>query len=350
MSTSTSHPVPAETRATMRAVGSRGPRPADDPESLIDFETLVPEPGEHDIRVRVEAVSANPVDTKRRSAATPEGDEPVVFGYDASGIVDAVGGAVTLFQPGDEVYYAGSVVRSGTNADFHLVDERIAAKKPASLSHAEAAALPLTTLTAWESLFDKLGATAETEGDLLIVGAAGGVGSMLIQLATQLTRLRVIATASRPETTEWVRSLGAHEVVDHHGDLAAQVRELAPDGVRFVFSPSTPGRLATYSELLATYGELVVIDGTGPDDDINVLKPKAQSLHWESMFTRSTFDAPDLVRQHEILARVAELVDAGTLRTTLTETVTGIDAATLRAAHTRLESGSTIGKLVLVRR
>lgn len=331
----------------MRVIGSHGPLPIDDPASLVDLELPDPTPGERDLLVRIEAVSVNPVDTKRRKSVRPEGGDAAVFGYDASGVVEAVGSAVTLFAPGDEVFYAGSSIRPGTNAELHLVDERLVGRKPRTLDHAEAAALPLTALTAWESLFEKLHLTAETEGDLLVVAGAGGVGSIAIQMAAKLTRLRVIATASRPETIDWVRELGAHEVVDHSGDVAAQLAELSPGGVRYVLSPHTPGRLPLYAEIMAPRGELVVIDEV--TDDVSVFKPKSISLHWELMFTRSMFETEDMPRQGEILGRVSELVDAGELRTTLTESLSGLTAVNLREAHRRLESGRTIGKVVVTR-
>jgi NADPH:quinone reductase len=334
--------TPRSPRMTkVHAIASNGPLPIEDPASLIDIELDLPEPGPHDLRVRIEAVSVNPVDVRRRKSTT---NVPAVFGYDASGVVEEVGSEVSLFSVGDEVFYAGTDIRQGTNADEHLVDERLVGRKPTTLNHAEAAALPLTSLTAWEAL---LKLSADSDGDLLILGAAGGVGSIMIQLAAKLTRLRVIATASRPETAEWVRSLGADEVVDHSGNLRTQIADVAPGGVSYLFSPQSVGRLPLFVDILAPFGEMVLIDDD-PGDTISLLKPKALSLHWELMFTRSRLTPPD-ARQHQILNRVANLIDDGVLRTTLTETLTGLDAEHLRSAHAKIETGRTIGKIVIQR-
>lgn len=322
----------------MRAVGYRRNLPISDPASLLDVELPIPEPGPHDLRVRVEAVSVNPVDVKVRAGSDP-GGEVKVLGYDAAGVVDQVGAAVTLFQPGDEVWYAGSIARPGTNAQFHLVDERIVGRKPVSLDFAAAAALPLTTLTAWESLFDRLRLTQSSTGRLLVLGAAGGVGSILVQLARRLTGVTVIGTASRPESREWVTSLGAHEVIDHHAGLAAA------DPVDWIFSPHSAGRIETFAQLLRPYGEVVAIDE--PDGlDLLPLKSKSITWHWELMFTRALYD-PASTAQHDILTEVAGLVDKGVLRSTMTDRVDGVTAANLRAAHAAQERGSVIGKTVL---
>jgi zinc-binding alcohol dehydrogenase family protein len=329
----------------MRAVGYRKNLPIDDPQSLVDLELPVPEPGPHDLLVQVEAVSVNPVDVKVRTGTDP-GGEPKVLGYDAAGTVLAVGSAVTLFRVGDEVYYAGSIARSGTNAQFHLVDERITGPKPSSLTFAEAAALPLTTLTAWESLFDRLRMDSKSTGTLLVLGAAGGVGSVLIQLARQLTRVTVIATASRPESRSWVTELGAQHVVNHHDGLVEAVRELAPTGVDFVFTPHSAGMMDTFAAVTRPYGEIVAIDDpTGLD--LAPLKSKSIAWHWELMFTRALYD-PDSPAQHNLLASAAELYDKGVLRTTLTTQIEGINAANLRRAHAAIEGSSSIGKTVLV--
>ncbi|MEV4351983.1 zinc-binding alcohol dehydrogenase family protein [Actinoplanes sp. NPDC049596] len=317
---------------TMRAVGSRD-------NALEDLTLPVPEPGEHDLRVRVEAVSVNPVDVKLR-----RGGAERVLGFDAAGVVDRVGAAVTLFRPGDQVWYAGSIARPGTDAEFHLVDERIVGPKPETLDFAEAAALPLTVLTAWEALFDRLRLTSASTGSILVLGAAGGVGSVLVQLARQLTGLEVIGTASRPESRQYVLDRGAHRVVDHHGDLRAAL----PDGVDYVFSPHSAGMIETFAEIVHPYGAVVAIDE--PDGlDLLPLKSKSIAWHWELMFTRSLYD-PTSRAQHDILRQVAELVDKGVLHTTLTERIEGIDAAGLRRAHEIVESGSAIGKAVVVRR
>jgi zinc-binding alcohol dehydrogenase family protein len=329
---------------TMRAVAYRTSLPISDPASLEDVELPVPAPGPRDLLVRVEAVSVNPVDTKVRKGNDP-GGLPKVLGYDAAGVVTAVGSDVTLFAVGDEVYYAGSIDRPGTNAQFHVVDERIAGHKPRTLGFAEAAALPLTTITAWETLFDRFRLGADSTGTLLALAAAGGVGSMVLQLARSLTGLTVIGTASRPESRQWARDFGAHEVVDHH-DLVANVRGVAPDGVDYVFSPNTRDMIEPFAELLRPGGEITAIDE--PEGlELLPLKPKSITFHWELMFTRPLHETDDMIAQHDLLERVAELVDAGTIRTTLSTELGPIEAATLRRAHEMLESGHTVGKVVV---
>ncbi|PXW25366.1 zinc-binding alcohol dehydrogenase family protein [Paraburkholderia caballeronis] len=320
---------------------------ADNPQSLFETQLPKPEPGPRDLLVKIRAIAVNPVDTKVR-AGSPT-DKPRVLGWDAVGTVEAVGADVSMFKPGDDVFYAGSIARPGAYAEYGLVDERIAGRKPSSLSDADAAALPLTSLTAWELLFDRLGVTeGGGAGDaLLIVGAAGGVGSMLTQLASQLTKLRVIGTASRPETRAWVEALGAHDVIDHSRPLLEGLRALGVPSVRYVASlTQTDSHYPQIVEALAPQGRLGVIDD--PDTlDAVPLKRKAVSLHWELMFTRSLFETPDMIRQHEILERVAALIDAGTLRTTTGEHFGRIDADNLRRAHALIESGRSRGKIVL---
>jgi zinc-binding alcohol dehydrogenase family protein len=303
-----------------------------------------------DLLVKVVAVSVNPVDTKLRRAAAPEGGAWRVLGFDASGVVEAVGSEVQTFQPDDEVFYAGSIARPGTNSEFHLVDERIVGRKPASLSHAEAAALPLTSVTAWEMLFDRLDIrrpTAEGGDLILVIGGAGGVGSITIQLLRALTDLTVIATASRPETGAWARECGAHHVVDHRQPLAPQVAALGLGAPGFVFSTTqTHQHMAGIVELIAPQGRFGLIDD--PDTlDVKTLKRKALSLHWELMFTRSLFGTPDVAEQGKLLNAVAALVDAGRIRSTVTDVAGRIDAETLRAVHARIESGTARGKIVL---
>ncbi|WP_368496448.1 zinc-binding alcohol dehydrogenase family protein [Herbiconiux sp. A18JL235] len=334
--------------ATMRAVVYPAAGPLSASDAFVDAQLAVPEPGPHDLLVRVEAVSVNPVDVKRRASATPpEGGG--VLGYDAAGTVVAVGEAVELFAVGDEVFYAGSVVRQGTDAEYHAVDERIVGRKPRTLSFAEAAALPLTSITAWEGLVDQLGLGRDSRGTLLVLGAAGGVGSMVVQLAKTITGARVVATASRPETVSWVRGLGADHVVDHSGDLAAELAEVAPEGVDWVFSTQrTRENLELFVEVLKPFGRIVAIDDpTGLD--VGALKPKALSFSWEYMFARSTFGTADRIEQHRLLDSVAELVDSGAVRSTVTRVITPIDAAGLAEAHGIVESGRSIGKVVLSR-
>jgi zinc-binding alcohol dehydrogenase family protein len=267
-------------------------------------------------------------------------------------VVDAVGDAVTLFKPGDRVWYAGDITRAGSNAEFQCVDERLVGRAPATLSDAEAAALPLTSITAWELLFDRFGVTPETRGTLLIVGAAGGVGSILIQLARQLTALTVVATASRAATQDWVRQLGAHQVIDHRQPLAAQVQRLVEAGqitpVTHVASlTQTDQHWDQLVELLAPQGKIGLIDDPAAPLDVMQLKRKSLSLHWELMFTRSLFHTADMQRQHELLNRVADLVDADRVRSTLAQHFGTINAANLRRAHAQIESGTTLGKIVL---
>jgi NADPH2:quinone reductase len=302
-----------------------------------------------DLLVEVRAVSVNPVDTKVRVRAAPEAGSWKVLGWDAAGVVKAVGPNTTLFRPGDEVFYAGALQRQGTNAQLHLVDERIVGRKPASLDWAQAAALPLTALTAWEALFDRLDVIRAVPGAsaILIIGGAGGVGSIATQLARQLTGLVVIASASRPETQDWVRNLGAHHVVDHSRPLAAQVSALGLGAPAFVFSTTnTDAHLAEIVELIAPQGRFAVIDDPAVLD-INPFKRKSVSVHWEFMFTRSMFETADIGAQGALLNEVAGLVDAGTLRTTLAEVLGPIDAATLKRAHALIESGKARGKVVL---
>ncbi|XHS32371.1 zinc-binding alcohol dehydrogenase family protein [Pseudoxanthomonas sp. UC29_72] len=321
--------------------------PIDDPAALVDVDLPQPVPGPRDLLVKVHAVSVNPVDTKVRHRA--QVTEPRVLGWDAVGTVEAVGEAVTLFKPGEVVYYAGSINRPGSNAQYQLVDERIVARKPASLDDAQAAALPLTAITAWELLFDRL-RIPEGQGEgqvLLVTGAAGGVGSILVQLARKLTALTVVGTASRPETRAWVRELGAHHVIDHSQPLAPQLQALGIEQVQHVASLTHTGSYySQFIELLAPQGQLALIDDL-PSLDAMPLKPKSISLHWESMFTRSVFQTPDMQAQHDLLTRVAALIDAGTLRTTFGEHYGTINAANLRRAHALIESGKAKGKLVL---
>lgn len=321
--------------------------PPEDPRSLVDIELPEPVPGPRDLKVRVRAIAVNPVDTKVRRGAPTE--TPRVIGWDAVGVVEAVGPEVRFYRPGDEVFFAGAIDRPGCYAEAVLVDERIAGRKPLTLSDAEAAALPLTTITAWELLFDRLG-IAEGGGagqHLLVVGAAGGVGSILVQLARQLTQLTVIGTASRPETQTWLRALGAHAVIDHRQPLSQELARIGVPAVPYVISLThTDQHYAQIVEALAPQGHLALIDDPGTLDAMP-LKRKSLSLHWEMMFTRPVFQTPDMVRQHELLERVADLVDAGRLRTTLGEHYGRIDAANLRRAHALIESGTARGKIVL---
>lgn len=336
----------------MKAVGYRqAGLPISDLRALEDL--VLPDPGApsgHDLLVRVHAVSVNPRDVKSRMAIAATPDRPVVPGYDASGIVEAAGPDARLFRPGDAVFYAGVLDRQGSNAELQLVDERIVGRQPASLGAAAAASLPLTALTAWEMLFDRLevprGDTAD--GALLIVGGAGGVPSIAIQLARLLTGATVIATASRPESAAWVRGLGAQHVVDHARPLAAQVSAIPGlPPVRWIFSTHTSrDSWAELARIVAPQGRIGLIDDPEPLD-LRLVKFKSVSIHWEAMFTRPMFATADMIRQHEILCEIAGLVDAGQLRATATQAYGTIRADNLRRAHAAIEAGRVVGKIVL---
>ncbi|MGY1457577.1 MULTISPECIES: zinc-binding alcohol dehydrogenase family protein [unclassified Luteimonas] len=335
----------------MRAVGYQTSRPINDVAALVDIELPRPVASGCDLLVQVRAVSVNPVDTKVRRNAQPEAGTWKVLGFDAAGVVVEAGPDASLFKPGDEVFYAGSLTRPGTNAEFHVVDERIVGHKPRSLDWAESAALPLTSITAWEALFERLQVRDHqvpgAAPAILIVGAAGGVGSMATQLARRLTDLTVIATASRPQTHAWVKDLGAHHVIDHRQPLADQVAALGLGAPAFVFSTThTDEHLAQIAALIAPQGRLALIDDP-VTFELGLLKRKSVSVHWEYMFTRSMFDTPDIAAQGAVLEEVSRLVDAGTLRTTLAERLGPIDAATLKQAHGLIESGKARGKIVL---
>jgi zinc-binding alcohol dehydrogenase family protein len=333
----------------MKAVGYREALPISAPDALIDITLPDPVATGHDLLVEVRAVSVNPVDTKIRRGVAPPAGEAKVLGWDAAGVVRSVGDQVMLFKPGDRVMYAGSLLRPGTNSELHLVDERIAGPMPASLDYEQAAALPLTSITAWELLFDRLQVREgrDPAGILLVVGAAGGVGSMLVQLARQLTGLTIVASASRAETREWVRELGAHDVIDHTRPMAPQLQNIGIDHVDYVASLThTDQHLPDIVDALVPQGKLGMIDD--PESfDVLLLKRKSISLHWEFMYTRSMFQTPDMIEQHRLLTRVAQLVDRGVLRTTLAERFGAINAANLRRAHALLESGKSRGKIVL---
>jgi zinc-binding alcohol dehydrogenase family protein len=334
---------------TMRAVAYREPLPVADDKCLFDVDLPVPEPGPRDLLVRIEAIAVNPVDYKIRQNGHTNGDERVL-GWDAAGTVVATGSHVEWFKPGDEVFYAGALDRPGANSEYHTVDERLVALKPTTLTFTEAAALPLTSLTAWEGLFERLALhrdLLDETGSLLVTAAAGGVGAMVSQLANALTGLTVIGTASRPETVDFARRMGAHHIVNHHRPLMPQLAEVAPNGIDHVFSTAgTEGNLAAYAEALNPLGDIVAIDDfeTLP---IGLLKPKSISFHWEFMFTRSLFQSADMDRQRKILTRVARLVDAGVLVSTATRDLGPINASNLREAHKVMESGTAIGKITL---
>jgi NADPH:quinone reductase len=335
----------------MKAVALTRYLPIDDPQSLLDVELPTPAPGEHDLLVRVEAVSVNPVDTKVRSPKPQVEVQPKVLGYDAAGTVEAIGASVSGFKPGDRVYYAGDVTRAGSNAEFQLVDARVVGHAPGSIDAAGAAALPLTTITAWELLFQRMPFDSEQGGEgksLLVIGGAGGVGSIAIQLARR-AGFRVIATASRAETIDWCRGLGAEHVINHRQPLASQLQALGFAQVDAVLNLADTDRYwDTIGEILAPQGHVgLIVEPTGALKIGDPYKAKAIGIHWEMMFARPRFKTADQAEQGRILDRVAALIDAGELRSTQTEMLTPINAANLREAHRRLESGTTIGKLVL---
>jgi len=335
----------------MKAIGLTKYLPIADSASLVDVELPRPEAEGHDILVSVRAISVNPVDVKIRAPKDGVEDPPRVLGWDAAGVVEAVGPDVTLFSPGDEVFYAGSITRPGTNSEFHLVDERIVGNKPKSLTFAGAAALPLTSITAWEALFDRMGVSRDGSDDgksLLVLGGAGGVGSIAIQVARQVARLNVIATASRDESRAWCLELGADHVVNHREDIPAQLEQIGFEHVDYVLCfNDTDGHWNTMAEVLAPQGHICSIVETSAPVDIKPLMVKSASFSWELMFTRPMFGTSDMIEQHNLLNEVALLVEAGKVRTTSAEVVGLINAENVRKAHAQIETGRTIGKVVL---
>jgi zinc-binding alcohol dehydrogenase family protein len=340
--------------SNVKAVAYQKSLPIAHADSLVDIELPDPVVQGHDLLVEVKAISVNPVDTKARMRAEPPAGEWKVLGWDAAGTVRAAGPDATLFKPGDRVWYAGSINKPGSNSELQLVDERIVGAMPALLDFAEAAALPLTSVTAWEMLFDRLELQTAirrdqeaTEKSLLIIGAAGGVGSIMVQLACRLTGLTVIGTASRPGTKAWINELGAHHVIDHSLLLTQELKRIGVPNPDYIVSlTQTDQHFAEIAEAIAPQGKFGLIDDPKAVD-ISLLKGKSVSLHWESMFTRSVFETPDMIRQHEILTELAALVDAEQLCTTVDEHFGIINAANLKRAHALLESGKSRGKIVL---
>lgn len=331
----------------MKAIGYSQTGPAT---VLRDMDLPEPVPGPRDLIVRVKAVSVNPADTKLRRFAAPTEGQSRVLGFDAAGVVESVGAKVTLFQPGDEVFYAGDITRPGTNAQYHAVDERLVGAKPKSLSFAEAAALPLTTITAWEILFERLKVSRDASAaphTLLVIGGGGGVGSILIQLARRLTNLTVIATASRPETVQWVENMGAHAVINHTLSQSDELRRIGLTEVDYIASLTASDRhYEALKTLIKPQGHIVLIDD--PDTfDIVPFKRKSVTLSWEFMFTRAAFQTPDMNEQHRLLTAVSTMVDRGEIRTTMTQKAGPITAANLIRVHEQIEAGSSIGKTVL---
>jgi zinc-binding alcohol dehydrogenase family protein len=338
---------------SMKAIAFTRPLPIEAQDSLVELDLARPEFGLRDLLVNVRAVSVNPVDTKVRGArhqgsASHGSGKPRVLGWDAAGVVVSKGTAVSGFAVGDEVYYAGELERAGSNEEYQAVDERLVGRKPKAIGFAEAAALPLTSITAWELLFDRLGVReGESGGSLLVSGAPGGVGSILVQLARRLTRLTIIATASRPETVRWVSEMGAHHVVDHTKPLSEQVSGLQAPPVKYIASlTATTRNFAQLAEVLAPEGKLGLIDD--PESlDVVPLKRKSASLHWEFMFARSLWQTTNMAEQGGLLNRVSGLVDQGELRSTQTQTLSPINVENLKKAHVLVESGKAIGKVTL---
>jgi zinc-binding alcohol dehydrogenase family protein len=342
-----------QTGEGMRAIGFIAPLPIEAADSLVEADLPMPEPRPRDLLVEVRAVSVNPVDTKIRGArhqgsASHSTGKLRVLGWDAAGVVVGKGSAVTGFAIGDEVYYAGELERPGSNAEYQAVDERLVGRKPKSIGFAEAAALPLTSITAWELLFDRLQIReGEAGSSLLVSGAAGGVGSILVQLARRLTNLTIIGTASRPETSAWVSQMGAHHVVDHTKPLGDPLKALQVPPIKYIASLTATARnFAQLVEVLSPQGKIGLIDDPATLDVVP-LKRKAASLHWEFMFARSMWQAPDIAEQGKLLTRVADLVDQGELRSTQTQTLRPINAENLKKAHALAESGQSIGKITL---
>ena len=336
----------------MKAIALTKYLPIADPQSLVDVDLPTPAPGARDLLVKVEAIAVNPVDTKVRSPKDKVEAAPRVLGWDAAGVVEQVGSAVTLFKPGDRVFYAGDITRPGSNSAFQLVDERIVGHAPKSLSFAQAAALPLTAITAWEALFDRLKVPtpphAQPRRSILLIGGAGGVGSIAIQLAAKVAGLKVIATASRPESAAWCKELGADAVVNHHGNLVEEVRKAGYKHVDYVLiMNNTDQHMPAACELVAPQGGICTIVENAKPVDVVPLKSKSAAFMWEFMFTRAMFTTPDMIEQHNLLNEIARLIDAGVIRTTVSEVLKPINAANLRAAHAKLEAGNAIGKVVL---
>jgi NADPH2:quinone reductase len=335
----------------MKAVGLYRYLPIDHPESLLDLEIDTPVAAGHDLLVKVHAISVNPVDYKRRAPKDQVETTPRILGFDVSGVVEAVGAEVSLFKPGDAVYYAGSVVRQGGNSEYSLADERIVGRKPRNLSFAEAAALPLTALTAWEGMFDRMDISrsgAHAGRSLLIIGGAGGVGSIAIQLAKQLAKLTVVATASRSESIAWARDLGADHIIDHSKDLAPQLAAAGMAEVDYILCCNdTDHYMALLAPIIRPQGRICSIVGTQRPVNLMPYMSKSASFCWEYMFTRSMFQTPDMIEQHRVLNEVAAMIEAGSLRTTLASHLGKINAENLKRAHKTLEEGHALGKIVL---
>ena len=333
----------------MKQIGFTGGKPLDHPEAFVLIEQDTPDPQGRDLLVSIQAISVNPIDTKVRARLAEPVDPPRVLGWDAAGTVEAVGKEVTLFKPGDKVFYAGEITRPGSNASHQLVDERIAGRLPKSLSFEQAAALPLTAITAWESLFSRLRINPESDGGkrILIIGGAGGVGSIAIQLA-KIANLEVIATASREESGQWCVSLGADYIINHYGDLEAQFQQQDLANPDFILClNNTDQHFSSMANLIAPQGLICAIVDTGQEHNLTTLKAKSAGFVWESMFTRSMFQTPDMIKQHELLNDIADLLDEGELESTLNKVLGPINIENVREGHRLIETGRSIGKIVL---
>ena len=335
----------------MKAVGFKTSLPITAPDSFVDFELDKPSPKGHELLIKISAIAVNPVDYKIRqnSAKDTTLELPKIIGWDACGVVEAVGENVTLFKVGDEVFYAGDLNKPGCNAEFQLVDERIVGRKPKNLSNEAAAAMPLTSLTAWEILFDRIRISAEKDKGktVLIIAGAGGVGSVAIQLAKKIAGLNVVATASRPQSIAWCRQMGADVVVNHQ-NLIEEVRNAGFEYVDFILDfVDTNAYWDAMAELIKPQGHIASITGSATPIALNKLKTKSASFSWEFMYTRSIFQTEDMIQQHYILNKMANLLDEGIIKHTLTQTLNGLSAETLKLAHEQLESGTTIGKLAI---
>ncbi|WP_293266970.1 zinc-binding alcohol dehydrogenase family protein [Neptunomonas sp.] len=338
----------------MKAFGYLNSLDITQPDSLVEFEQPIPSPLGRDLLVKIEAISVNPVDAKIRMRVQPENGDHKILGWDAVGEVIEVGNETSIYNKGDKVWYAGDLTRPGTNVEYHLVDERIVGHKPASVTNAEAAAFPLTSITAWELLFDRLQIQQSTTKDsqpnqqILVIGAAGGVGSILVQLASKLTNALVIGTASRPESQQWVAELGANHVIDHRKPLSEELERIGVPNVSHVISlNATEQHFTEIAKVIAPQGKFALIDDPSTPLDIGLLKMKSVSLHWEFMYTRSMFGTADMGKQGELLNKVADLIDSGEIKTTMGQHYGVITADNLKRAHADLERGKTIGKIVL---
>ena len=337
----------------MKAIGVYQYLPASDPDCFAEIHLEKPQPSHRDLLVKVKAVSVNPVDYKIRQSVKEKRVTPRILGWDAAGIVEQVGDRVSLFKPGDEVYYAGSITRPGSNSEYQLVDERIVGKKPATLSFSEAAALPLTTITAWEALFERLGIEPQQTpknqaSKVLIIGGAGGVGSIGIQLAAQVAGLQVIATASRKESIDWCLAMGSNYCIDYHEPFASSLEKIAVKEVDYILCfNDTERHFKDMADVIKPQGKICSIVEAKHPLDMNLIKSKSVTFAWEFMFTKSMYETEDMQCQHELLNQVADFVDRGILKTTVTQNLGSLNAINLAKAHALLESGKTIGKLVL---